>query len=213
MLSPPEESDSTPRRCAISDSVLVAALALWLLVVLGAMIWLNYYKAIPGPGGQAPPRWPVESRLHRARSLPTLILFAHPKCPCTQASLSELRVVLSSLRDKVAPEVVFLLPNGTGNDWRRTAAWRTAESIPGVHAFADAGGVETARFGAQVSGQVVLYGADGWLLFQGGITGSRGHEGANPGRSRLMARLTGGASNTETSLVYGCGLDDVSKRR
>ena len=37
------------------------------------------------------------------------------------------------------------------------------------------------RFGAETSGQTLLYDRDGRLLFSGGTTGSRGHDGDNAG--------------------------------
>ena len=44
----------------------------------------------PGGDPEAPARWPEASALVRNADGPTLVLFAHPKCPCTDASLAEL---------------------------------------------------------------------------------------------------------------------------
>jgi hypothetical protein len=73
----------------------------------------------------------------------------------------------------------------------------------------DDGGVEARRFGVKTSGTVLLYSALGRLLFHGGITGSRGHEGDNYGITRLAAALRGGAGDTAVpvvSRVFGCAL-------
>ena len=78
----------------------------------------------------------------------------------------------------------------------------------------DADGVEAARFGAKTSGQALLYAADGRLLFHGGLTPSRGHEGDNEGLRRVTAILDGKAARDE-SPVFGCSLrdaDEVAKR-
>ena len=49
----------------------------------------------------------------------------------------------------------------------------------------DDDGAEARRFGAETSGQTLLYDARGALAFSGGITGARGHAGDNAGRASL----------------------------
>jgi hypothetical protein len=44
------------------------------------------------------------------------------------------------------------------------------------------------------------------LRFRGGITGSRGHEGANTGRDALLACLRGSSEEFHTTPVFGCSL-------
>ena len=55
----------------------------------------------------------------------------------------------------------------------------------------DVEGVEARRFGAQTSGTTSLYSPDGRLLFSGGITSSRGHEGDNAGEDALTQAISG----------------------
>jgi hypothetical protein len=51
----------------------------------------------------------------------------------------------------------------------------------------------------------VLYGTDGRLLFRGGITGARGHEGDSAGRDAVVALISGGVSSAAVSTpVFGC---------
>lgn len=55
------------------------------------------------------------------------------------------------------------------------------------------------RFGAYTSGQVMLYDTDRRLAFNGGITGSRGHEGNNKGRQAITDWIdTGHAERAST---------------
>jgi hypothetical protein len=49
----------------------------------------------------------------------------------------------------------------------------------------DEDGAEAARFGAATSGQVLVYGRDGALVFSGGITAARGHFGDNEGSKAI----------------------------
>ena len=67
------------------------------------------------------------------------------------------------------------------------------------------GGAITAAFGAFTSGQVFLYGTSGELLFSGGITGSRGHEGDNAGRDAVESLLDRRNAPAHTP-VFGCSL-------
>ena len=70
----------------------------------------------------------------------------------------------------------------------------------------DPEGVEARRFGSQTSGQIMLYDADGQLLFSGGITAARGHSGDNAGRNAILSLLTSGSSEQRGTPVFGCPL-------
>ena len=53
------------------------------------------------------------------------------------------------------------------------------------------------------SGHALLFDRDGRLLFRGGITPARGHEGDNFGASAIAARLAGRPARAEAP-VFGC---------
>ena len=97
-------------------------------------------------------------------------------------------------------------------DWTRTPLWSDAAVLPNTTAMADPGGALAKQFGVKTSGHVLLYSADGKLLFSGGITPSRGDEGANPGRNAVVALLKGQVAQSE-SPVFGCPLFDSSDAR
>src|SRR5262245_20428433 len=164
------------------------------------------YKATPGAAADAPPSWPGESAIARTPGRPTLVMLAHPQCPCTRASLDELAVVMSRAHGQVAAWVLFVKPEGTERDFADSSTRHRAEEIDGVTVLVDEGGREAERFGAKVSGQTMLYDADGVLRFSGGITGARGHAGDNVGRQRLLASPGGGLPDAPTASVFGCGL-------
>ena len=67
-------------------------------------------------------------------------------------------------------------------------------------------GVESGRFGAATSGQVLLYDPKGQLMFAGGLTPDRGHLGDSPGRQRILSLVKTGAADAKESLVFGCPL-------
>jgi hypothetical protein len=80
--------------------------------------------------------------------------------------------------------------------------------VTGVRPRRDPGGRETDRFGVKTSGQVLLYGPEGALQFQGGITAGRGHEGDNAGRAALRALLTGARPADTETFVFGCSMHE-----
>jgi hypothetical protein len=180
--------------------------ALWFAAICFGFFALLRYESRPGEGSVALRMWPVQSKLPLNENLPTLVLFAHPKCPCTRATLGELALLLARCSHKVVATVVFTKPEDVDDNWVETDLWRSAEAIPGVSVLRDDSGVEARRFGAVTSGDVMLYARDGKLLFHGGITDARGHAGDNEGRTAIALLLEGKPGNTKTTHVFGCRL-------
>lgn len=182
--------------------------ALWVgVIVLGTWGFASY-DGQPGASGSAPEGFPGGSRIVLDSGRATLILFGHPRCPCTRASLEELATLLTRARGKVSTFIEFLQPEGQSDEWSRKELWAQAASLPGVHVALDSGGTEARRFGARTSGQVLLFDTSGKLRFSGGITGARGHRGDNRGLSTVLAILLEGHghSRVDTAPVFGCAL-------
>ena len=79
-----------------------------------------------------------------------------------------------------------------------------ARTIPGAKVIVDA--AEVGRFGARTSGQVLLYDGQGTLVFQGGITQARGHEGPSLGGEAILRAALQESPGVGSSAVFGCGL-------
>lgn len=142
-----------------------------------------------------------------ARDVPTLLLFLHPRCPCSVATIEELNRLLARRAGALAVTAHVYADPALGADWARGALWNAARSLPGVDVREDLLGATARRFDARVSGQALLFAPDGALLFSGGLTGSRGHAGDNPGRAAVEALLDGApAGPTLTTPVFGCAL-------
>ena len=185
---------------------------LWLTGAIGGLWVVWAYENRPGASASAPEQWPTGSGLTRATVGPTLILLAHPRCSCTQASLSELAEALARTKRLPKTYVLFLKPEGFAEGWDDTNLWQLAATLPNATLVHDDDGVEARRFGAFTSGQTLLYDASGTLAFSGGITGSRGHQGENAGRVDLIKALNGiGIRNAGTS-VFGCPLFSPASR-
>lgn len=178
----------------------------WVLAVSVGLSILWAYENGPGDAANAPERWPSASSLPAPHERPALVLLVHPQCPCSHATVAELARLMAHVQNRVEAHVLFLLPRGMSEGWAKSDLWQNAAAIPGVDVRLDEGGVEARRFGSATSGETLLYDAAGHLRFNGGITGSRGHEGDNAGRSALESLLTGGTSGTPSTLVFGCAL-------
>lgn len=178
----------------------------WLATAVFGLRIVSAYDNTPGALAQAPQRWPAASALAAPAGQPALVLFAHPQCPCTRASLGELAEVLARARRPIQTYVVFLKPLAFDAGWEKTALWESATRLPGAVAIRDDGGAEAQAFGAATSGQVLLYDGSGKLRFNGGITGSRGHAGDNAGRAALIALIGGAPADRSGASVFGCPL-------
>jgi hypothetical protein len=191
-------------------AVVALAVAVWLPTVAFGINVLWKYSTTPGHPATAPSRWPAHAAIERAGGRATLVIFVHPQCPCSTATIGELAVAMSHVRDKVDANVMFYRPASQPTIWVRGDLWKSAAAIPGVHTFEDQDGAIAQRFGAFTSGQTLLYDSNGHLLFKGGITAYRGHSGDNAGRSTITALLQGNIPPQDqlplTTPVFGCSL-------
>jgi len=186
--------------------IVLFSLSVWLLIVVIGLSSLARYANKAGAFGEPPPQWPAYSAIPRRFGSPTLVMMVHPQCPCSRASIGELARLMVSLQGRVSANVVFVRPEGFAEDWEKTDLWTSAALIPGVTVSSDDDGSEARRFGSQTSGQVVVYGTNGRLLFSGGVTAARGHSGDNDGSNSIIARLTGNGLSVEQTPVFGCPL-------
>jgi hypothetical protein len=170
------------------------------------MMILGAHAARPGRPGTAPGRWPATSRLRPVPGRWNLVLLAHPRCPCTRASLAELARIMARSRGRLAATVVLYHPEGTPESWAQTDLAAQAAAIPNTRVVADAGGAEAERFGAATSGQVVLFDPEGRRHFEGGITSTRGHEGDSLGRAAILDLIQRGVAERPAAPVFGCSI-------
>jgi hypothetical protein len=178
----------------------------WLIVVSVAMVILENFKATPGNSMPAPQRWPNDVSIHLDGVRPTLLMFAHPRCPCTRASIGELNRLLARCGGNIAAHVIFFKPASQGNEWAETDSWREAKAIPGVTVDNDTDGRLAHQFGAETSGAVLLFDPNGQQLFSGGITAGRGHSGDNAGADVIVALVNCRKTAIKETFVYGCSL-------
>jgi hypothetical protein len=183
----------------------------WIVTVaLGLRALLNY-ESKPGSIGSVPGKWPTASHVPRASDRLTLVMCAHPHCPCTRASVGELAEIMARVHEKLTAYVLFYKPKGSGADWDDTGLRRSAANIPGVKVLSDVDGLEAQKLGAETSGHTFLFGSDGRLLFSGGITQSRGHAGGNAGESAILAIANNQRADQSSTFVFGCAIQKPSR--
>jgi hypothetical protein len=179
---------------------------LWLGATAAGLSVVWAYDNTPGAAAAPPDTWPADGVVALATDRPTLVLLAHPQCFCTQATLVELAEVLARADAKPRTYVLFMKPQGFPDGWTDTTLWHQASVLPGVKVMRDDEGLKARQFGAETSGQIVLYDAHGALIFSGGVTGSRGHAGDNAGRTALLGLLNEPGGDRRTTSVFGCPL-------
>ena len=186
--------------------VLIVSLTLWVFCVgFGVRVLLRYANT-PGHPAAPPDRWPRTVPIPPPRDISKLVLFVHPQCPCSRATIGELEQIIACCGSKVDVSVFFYTPPGQEKGWAVTDLWHSAARIPGVRLLDDSNGAVARLFGAHTSGQALLYDRTRRLVFNGGITAFRGHSGSNDGREAIIALLHDGVPPRRTTPVFGCAL-------
>jgi hypothetical protein len=189
-----------------SNGFLAAAGLFWGSLLCMGFLFLAQEEFTPVKARLSVTLFPRSSAIPLVSDKLTLIFFAHPHCPCTRASLHELDSLLAGTQNRVSATVVFTIPDGVPAGWEQGDLWNSAKGIPDLTVIRDQGGREAHRFAVEGSGHVLLYAPSGKLLFSGGITASRGHEGDNMGRSAIVSFVLDGQSPVSHTPVFGCSL-------
>lgn len=182
---------------------LVGVTAIWVLAVGFGLLQLQNYSTAQSPAAAPPENWPESSALVKDRNRLTVVMLAHPQCPCTRASLGELAIAAAQAAGRLDIHVVFLESPAFELE---SDLWRSARAIPGANVIGDPDGVEIRKFGVNASGHTLAYDAAGRLVFSGGVVSARGHAGANRGREAIVELARHGRSSVTTSPVFGCAL-------
>jgi hypothetical protein len=182
---------------------LASLTAVWVVAVGFGLFKLLDYSNTPSLGAAPPTRWPESSTLVKAPGRLTVVMLAHPQCPCTRASIGELAIAAAQAPGRLDIHVVFLDSPAFELE---SDLWHSALEIPNTRVIADPDGAEIRRFGVKASGHTLVYDAAGRLAFSGGVVSARGHAGANRGREALVELARNGRPSVTSSPVFGCAL-------
>jgi len=183
---------------------------LWLCLAIGGTVALAAYGARAGESGAPPALWPRNTHIHPAGTHPTILLFLHPRCPCSRSTIRELQRSLAGASVPFALHLIVFSPGSERAEWSNTGVVRDAACLPGATVLFDQDGEETARFGVRTSGHILVYSDRGRLVFSGGVTQGRGHEGDNAGMDAVWGVVHGKAPSVCDTAVYGCSIFDDS---
>jgi hypothetical protein len=181
------------------DATVRVVVVAWLsIIAVGVWLW-ERYDTTPGSRGAStsPNAEPTDERWR-------LTVFAHPRCPCTRATVRELAEIVRAA-PRLSVRVLFVRPTGTRDDWEHGDAWCMATQIHGAEVACDADGAEARRSGSETSGFAVLSDPTGRDVFRGGLTQARGRTGESSGRRAVLAWIESG-TGAPTAPVYGCPL-------
>jgi len=206
--SPVPSAAPVSRSIRFAGDWAVGVLVLWSIVL--ALGWAAAVKYANTPGVREDARrlWPERSPIPLSQSRLTLLLFAHPRCPCTRATMAELAELVARCGDGLEVHVVFRVDPELDRDAESLELWTQAAGIPGVQIHEDPRGEAALLFGAHTSGHVSVFDPDGRLVFSGGITPARGHAGPNSGFDSIAALATDPDSAAAHTPIFGCSLHD-----
>ena len=157
-----------------------------------------------------PNKWPLVSKLHFSAKMPNLYVFIHPECSCSIATLSELDKLKTRVLNQVHLHVVILKYKTEMNSNLQV---QEAQRVVGKdNVFFDEAHLEAKLFGAETSGQTYLFDEAGNLIFNGGITISRAHEGDNLGSQSIDYWIKNRVSILKKSEVFGCSLTETESQ-
>ena len=135
------------------------------------------------------------------------MIFLHPRCPCSAASLEELNKLILKTQGRLYPTAVLPYYEDI-HDWLNTSLVRHLKQNPYIHEFIDKNNSEIKRFGVKTSGHALLYNDTGKLIYSGGITGARGQAGDNIGTSGVFMSLVNNTASQIKAPVFGCMLSN-----
>jgi hypothetical protein len=176
------------------------AVLAWASLLAGGFTVLMRYESVAA----SPPHVSSEiNSLFRNAEQPTLVVGLHPHCPCSKATVAELNKILGHTPGKSRLVVYAFKPKAETVDWIASSTISTLNKL-GARIEIDEDGLMAKQLGLSASGQIQLFSAQGELIYNGGITAGRGHEGDNAGEQAVIDLLLKGGSDRKSAPVFGC---------
>ncbi|BBM82387.1 hypothetical protein [Candidatus Uabimicrobium amorphum] len=191
---------------------------LWLGAIIASFYFFGVYENTPGKLGIVPKKLLRTPQLGISKKKPTLLVFLHPRCPCSHATIGALEIIISRTANPCEVVVVFYAPKDEKKHWYQTRLFQKAQKISlllqhkkskiQLRTYVDREAQQSKKFGATISGTVLLYDAADALRFHGGITLSRGHfdSGDNFGVEAIVNILNKKSNKITQTPVFGCSI-------
>lgn len=179
-------------------------------VWIGSALWgwsaLLEHTYRPAETADAVTDWPDAAWPTAPSASFQIVVFAHPFCPCTRATLQKLDESLTRLPDETRISVIFVTAGLKPAEVAGSSTVEFARRLPGVEVRFDETGDWAERFHARVSGEVFAFDRQGRRRFHGGVTTGRGHLGDAAGQELLERLALGVTEESSTAPVFGCAL-------
>ena len=180
-------------------------ISVWLIAISTGLYFLYQYQNKNGELGTSSSHWIESSNIHFEENKNNVLMFLHPYCPCSRASLNELAKILSHKIKPSTVKIILAKPESKDSNWVYESPLYKITKELNFQSLIDKNSHESKLFEAKTSGLVLIFNKDKKLMFRGGITDSRGHEGDNKGAQKALTILQSISSQSlEEFFVFGC---------
>lgn len=184
------------------------ALVLWMgAIASGTAFALRSEQERVGPELRD---WVRNSALVLDRERPTLVLFLHADCPCTDAGQAALGRVLDSYPEAFHVAIVRVGPFTNSPNDPQPAAYVELLRHAGVEKYEDTDATLAAKFGVLRGGTLLAFSPSGDALFEGGLATEDGERRSgdaleeNPGLDAIRDIARGRNPDRLHAPSYGC---------
>jgi hypothetical protein len=178
------------------------ALLTWGCALVGGFGLLIRYEATASQTGSPQA---AESTVFRDGNVFSVVIGLHPHCPCSRATVAELLKIYSHVPEKTKITALVFKPKTEADSWIECVSLSTLQKMNAT-IVVDTDGERATSLGLNTSGQIQIYSPQGKLLYNGGITGARGHAGDNIGEGKALALLRGEIKFAESAPTFGCSI-------
>ncbi|HIA53604.1 MAG TPA: hypothetical protein EYN91_16180 [Candidatus Melainabacteria bacterium] len=204
-------SSSSSKKTSVRKQTALVCLLLVAYVVWIGMLFIGHlvlfeYELTPSPLTNTKRVFPHHSGVQLAHGRQNIVLFLHPACPCSVATVDEFHQLMRQGDKDSVGTVIFYMPPEKEGEWSLAPIIQSVKRIRNVSVEYDTDGSLAQTFGVTTSGHVLIYDGRGVLQFTGGITGSRGHSGDNHYLELAKQCILARKAKYTTTPVFGCSL-------
>jgi hypothetical protein len=88
------------------------------------------FNGTAGPVTAGPAGWPEGTAVERSHTGPTILVFVHPFCSCTGATIEELDRLMASRKSRAPAPVIKVLFTRSDRAWKPGDLWSQAAKLP-----------------------------------------------------------------------------------
>ena len=162
------------------------------------------YASRPGAVGKIPQTRPHSTQLESSKAT-QILLFYHPHCPCTSSTVANLTQLRQELKKPFRLVAFAYCPTKEADSWIESEITDSLRQIPNIVIRIDRGGSSAQSFEIVTSGHCLVYNETGHLIFSGGLTPLRGHQGQSRSGEYFVESVNSRVEKTNLNWpVFGC---------